>query len=232
MSDISKYLYYEDESAKIYLADCRDVLPQLESVDLVLTDPPYGINLNTDNSRFSGGNVASVVRRGNGRGTANGEAVINDSRPFDPSFLLSYGKSQVIWGWNHYPDLLPRGACLVWLKRYDEAFGTFLSDAELAWMSKGHGVYCRRDLSNTSITRVRVHPTQKPVGLMKWCLSFFPEAKTILDPFMGSGTTLVAAKSLGLKAIGIEVEKKYCDIAVERLRQRSLFALPELQEAA
>ena len=214
--------YYEQDGIVIYHGDCREVLPQLGPVDLVLTDPPYGVNLNTDNSRFSGGHVASVASLGNGRGSGNGKPIKGDAAPFDPSFLLQYGKHQVIWGWNHYPDKLPRGTCLVWIKRNDAAFGSFLSDAETAWMSKGHGVYCRRDLSNNAIARQRVHPTQKPLGLMKWCIEFFPHAETVLDPFMGSGTTLLAAKELGRRCIGVEIEEKYCEIAAKRLSQMTL----------
>jgi site-specific DNA-methyltransferase (adenine-specific) len=93
----------------------------------------------------------------------------------------------------------------------------------LAWKSKGVGVFCRKDLSNNSIANSRVHPTQKPVALMRWCLSFFPDAVTVLDPFMGSGTTLMAAKLEGRKAIGIELDESYCEIAAERLRQGVLF---------
>lgn len=211
--------YYDKDGITIYCGDCRDVLPTLPKCDLLLTDPPYGIKLNTDNSRFSGGTKGNRAKQGDGIGTANGKPVANDDKPFDPLFLLSHTSDQVIWGWNNFPDKLPRGACLVWLKRFDEAFGSFLSDAETAWMSNGHGVYCRRDLSNNAITNERFHPTQKPLSLMKWCLSFFPNASTILDPFMGSGTTLVAAKLLGRRAIGIEIEERYCEIAVNRLRQ-------------
>ena len=215
--------YYEHDGITIYHGDCRAILPELPKVDLVLTDPPYGIRLNTDNSRFSGGTRESIAKRGgSGVGSANGERIINDDRPFDPSFLLERGTNSIIWGWHNFPDKLPRGTCLVWLKRYDEAFGSFLSDAETAWMSKGHGVYCRRDLSNNAISNKRTHPTQKPLSLMLWCLEFFPKAETILDPFMGSGTTLVAAKNLGRRAIGIEIEEKYCEIAVKRLAQEVL----------
>lgn len=214
--------YYEDDSCTIYHGDCREILPEIGAVDLLLTDPPYGIELNTDNRRFTGGHTASKAKRGNGIGPAQGRRIVADDKPFDPSFLTIYGRHQVIWGWNHYPDSLPRGACLVWIKRYEEAFGTFLSDAELAWMSKGHGVYCRRDLSNTKITRQRQHPTQKPLSLMAWCLSFFPGATLVLDPFMGSGTTLLAAKNLGRRAIGVEIEERYCEIAAKRLAQEVL----------
>lgn len=217
--------YYEHAGITIYHGDCREILPwlpALDSVDLVLTDPPYGIGLNTDNSRFSGGSAGSMAKRGDGSGTGAGSPVIGDESDFEPSFLASYGQHQIIWGWNHFPDKLPRGACLVWLKRYDAAFGSFLSDAELAWMSKGHGVYCRRDLSNQSIARERSHPTQKPLTLMSWCMSFFPDSGLILDPFMGSGTTLRAAKDLGRQAIGIEIEEWYCEIAAKRLSQEVL----------
>jgi len=210
--------YYEQDGITIYHGDCREILPQLPSVDLVLTDPPYGINLDTDNGRFSGGTAASVARRGKGAGTGSGP-IIGDEKPFDPGFLLRSGKHHIIWGWNHFADRLGAGTCLVWLKRYDQAFGSFLSDAEIAWMSTGHGVYCRRDLSNNAITNIRSHPTQKPVSLMAWCLGFFPAARVVLDPFMGSGTTLIAAKQAGRKAIGIEIEERYCEIAAERLAQ-------------
>lgn len=214
--------YYQDGAVTIYHGDSREILPTLDPVDLVLTDPPYGINLNTDNSRFSGGNIASVSRRGNSAGPSEGQRVLNDKDPFDPSFLLSYGKNQIIWGWNNYAEKLPRGACLVWIKRNDKAFGSFLSDAEIAFMSKGHGVYCQRDLSNAAITNSRIHPTQKPINLMKWCMAFFPDAKTVLDPFMGSGTTLRAGKDLGRKAIGIELNERYCEFAALRMSQEVL----------
>ena len=211
--------YYQDDAVTIIHADCRDILPLLEPVDLVLTDPPYGVAHDTDNSRFSGGTAENMAKRGNGIGSANGQPITNDDKPFNPSFLLAYGESQVIWGWHNFPDKLPPGSCLIWLKRYDEAFGSFLSDAETAWMSKGRGVYCRRDLSNNAIANERLHPTQKPCALMKWCLEFFPDANLILDPFMGSGTTLRAAKDLGRKAIGIEIEERYCEIAAKRMAQ-------------
>lgn len=211
--------YYDHADITIYHGDCRDILPRLPKVDLVLTDPPYGIDLNTDTTRFSGGSAASRSRRGRG---STKPAVSGDKGAFDPSFLTEYGSDQIIWGWNNFPDKLPAGACLVWIKRHDAAFGSFLSDAETAWMSKGHGVYCRRDLSNCAIAKERVHPTQKPLGLMAWCLGFFPRTQTTLDPFMGSGSTLRAAKDSGIRAIGIEIEEKYCEIAARRLQQEVL----------
>jgi DNA modification methylase len=211
--------YYQHGGITIYNADCRLVLPTLPKCDLLLTDPPYGMNLNTDNSRFSGGTAGNMAKRGNGPGTGAGIPIIGDDESFDPRPLLACADNQIIWGWNHFADKLPKGTCLVWLKRYDDAFQSFLSDAEVAWMSKGCGVYCRRDLSNNAIANERVHPTQKPLALMKWCLSLFPDAKTVLDPFCGSGTTLVAAKAMGLTAIGIELHEPYAEIAAKRLSQ-------------
>lgn len=206
-------------SVDLRLGDCLDILPTLSGIDLILTDPPYGIALNTDNSRFGGGTAGHIGRKGNRVGSANGAPVLGDDESFEPAFLLDYAANHIIWGWNNFPDKLPRGTCLVWLKRYDEAFGTFLSDAETAWMSKGHGVYCKRDLSNNAIANERVHPTQKPVSLMVWCLQFFPDAKTVCDPFMGSGTTGVACAKLGRNFIGIEKDPGYFAIAQKRITE-------------
>ena len=211
--------------ATLLLGDCRSLLDGIGEVDAVVTDPPYGIGLNTDNSRFSGGKPSSIANRGASIGSAGGAPIVGDDVPFDPSFLLSLACPKIIWGWNHFPDALPRGTCLVWIKRNDAAFGSFLSDAELAWFSRGHGVYCWRQMSPPPVDRC--HPTQKPIALMEWCLGFVPNARTILDPFMGSGTTGVACARLGRRFIGIEIEERYFDIACRRIeaaqRQKDLF---------
>ncbi len=203
----------------LYLGDCLDVMPTLGEVDAVVTDPPYGIGLKTNNLRFSGGKEENAQQRSKRAGPAGGSKILNDDKPFNPSPLLKYGQHQIIWGWNNFPDLLPRGASLIWLKRNDGAFNTFLSDAELAWLSKGHGVYCCRDLSNAAITLNRKHPTQKPLSLMRWCLGFLPNSQTILDPFMGSGTTGVACVQLDRKFIGIELDPDYFNIACQRIEE-------------
>jgi site-specific DNA-methyltransferase (adenine-specific) len=202
--------YYSDDLVTIYHGDCREWLPDAEAI---VTDPPYGMGWDTDSSRFSGG--LDPTRRG-GR---KAPRVVGDDEPFDPRPWLRYS-DVILWGANHYGQLLPRGTTLVWLKRLDAAFGTFLSDAEIAWQKGGHGVYCFRDLSLNAETSARHHPTQKPVSLLRWCVA--KTEGTVLDPFMGSGTTLVAAKSLGRKAIGIEIEERYCEIAARRCSQEVL----------
>jgi len=210
--------YYEHGGVTIYHGDCREVLPTLTGVDAVVSDPPYGMANDCDYARFSGGSQKSISRRGSGKTYQTG--VIGDGEPFDPAPLLAFPRV-VLWGFHHFAERLPVGSVLVWLKRLDPAFGSFLSDADLAWMKGGCGVYCRRDLSMNADTNSRAHPTQKPVPLMGWCIerAKVPAGGLVLDPYMGSGTTLVAAKLHGFTAIGIEIEERYCEIAAKRLSQ-------------
>lgn len=209
--------YYSHAGITIYHGDCREILPGIKA-DAVVTDPPYGMGWDTDCSRFSGGKVTGhgYVKSGAAR-----EQVVGDDEELDPTPWLGFGHV-ILWGANHYAQRLPVGTTLVWIKRNVEAFGSFLSDAEVAWMKGGYGVYCFRDLSMTSDGRrgVRVHPCQKPQPLMRWCIE--KTEGVVLDPFMGSGTTLRAAKDLGRKAIGIEIEERYCEIAAKRLAQEVL----------
>lgn len=216
-------------NADLWLGDCREILPALPKVDAVITDPPYGMDWDTDSTRFSGG----ARRRGAGRDDWG--AIAQDSAPFDPSPLLNFPRV-VLFGANHYSNMLPVGTTLVWLKKADHLFGTFLSDAEIGWMKGGHGVYCyRKQFPPPSRMaenggREAAHPTQKPIGLMAWCIGLtkVPAGAVVLDPFMGSGTTGVACMNLGRRFIGIEIERRYFDIACERIenaqRQERLFA--------
>lgn len=206
--------YYDHGGITIYHGDCREILPGLGKFDLLLTDPPYGMSNDADYTRFTGGDGGQKRRKH--------EPIAGDFEPFDPTPLLGHGGA-VLWGSNHYSARLPVGSTLIWLKRSDLALGTFLSDAEVAWKSGGHGVYCRRDLSLQGQTCFRKHPNEKPVALMSWCLGFFPEAKTVIDPYMGSGPVAKACKDRGLKYVGIELVEKYCEIAVKRLAQEVLF---------
>jgi len=213
--------YYEQDGITIYHGDCREMLP-IEA-DAVVTDPPYGMRWNTDNARFSGG--AKVRKPHWSRGKAWDSGVRGDTEPFDPTPWLCF-RRVVLFGANHFAKHLPVGTTLVWIKRNDAAFGTFLSDAEVAWMKGGHGVYCFRDVSSNGAGANfdKWHPTQKPVSVMSWamCKAKVERSDVVLDPFMGSGTTLVAAKNLGRRAIGIEIEERYCEIAAKRLSQRVL----------
>jgi DNA modification methylase len=213
--------YYERDGIVIFHADCREVLPTLEpgSVDLVLTDPPYGMNNDCDYTRFTPG--PNTDHHANGNAGRWHPQVVSDDEPFDPTPWLAFPRV-ILWGWNHYAARLPIGTTLVWLKRYDDGFGSFLSDAEVAWMKGGHGVYARRDVSLQGQSRHRHHPTEKPVGMMSWCIGKAGGTGTILDPYMGSGPVGVAAMLAGRPYIGIEIEERYCEIAAKRLSQEVL----------
>lgn len=212
--------YYEHGGITIYHGDSVTITAGLGREFAVVSDPPYGMAWNTDTTRFSGG------REPKRRGGVVAPRIANDSTPFDPSPWLRYPRT-ILWGANHYAQRLPVGATLVWVKKPAHLYGTFLSDAEIGWDSNGHGVYvCDAPFFSTDrATEVGghgLHPTVKPLKLMAWCIERTPADLPILDPFMGSGTTLRACKDLGRKCIGIEIEEKYCEIAVRRLAQEVL----------
>lgn len=202
------------DDVTLYHGDCLDILPTLGQVDAVVTDPPYGINWDTNLARFTG------KRKHGGLGRNYDAFIRGDDAPFDPSPWLKYD-NVVLWGYHHFSARLPSGSVLVWIKRFDSAFGSFLSDAELAWMKGGYGVYCKRDMSLLGETNDRAHPTQKPVSLMEWCMdkAKVPIGAIVLDPFMGSGTTGVACVRTGRRFIGIEIDPTYYAIAERRIRE-------------
>ena len=205
--------YYDDGQITIYHGDCREILPLLDKVDLVLTDPPYGIKRD--------GKKLSTSRQSTG--TKEYKSFGWDSeRPSGGTFekVLAAGHDCIIWGGQYFADLLPaEGGWLIW----DKGQRLCQADAELAWTTRRAPV--RIWLANRGSLHIdgAVHPTQKPLSLTRWCLEFFPDAETIIDPFMGSGTTIRAAKDLGRRAIGIEQVEEYCEIAVKRLAQEVLF---------
>lgn len=201
--------YYQDEAVTIYNADCRKVLPFLERFDLLLTDPPYGIG--EDGGRFRD-------RKGGGhRVLPKGGWDAERPQPHVLHTAMAAAEECVVWGGNYFADLFP--ASRGWLY-WDKKMGGDFSDGELAYTSRDAVLksfsYCNKEHG-------KVHPTQKPLALMRWCLSLVPDAATVLDPFMGSGTTLVAAKLEGRRAVGIEISEKYCEAAANRLRQGVLF---------
>jgi hypothetical protein len=153
----------------------------------------------------------------------------NDETTEAMEYALELPGQKIVWGAHLSPWLVRnRGSWLVWDKRFDNG-KAMLADAELAWWSKGAGVYIHKHTwqgmigNKSGIPMKRIHPNEKPVGLMRWCLSLMPDAKTILDPFMGSRTTLLAAKMEGRSAVGIEINEAYCESAAKRLQQGMLF---------
>lgn len=213
--------YYDEGGITIYRADCREIAPALGLDFALVTDPPYGMDWDTDSTRFTGGQY----KRGDGRDDWG--AVRGDAEPFDPAPWLVY-PAVVLFGFHHFAAALPVGTVLVWIKKADHLFGTFLSDCELAWRKGGYGVYAHRQQFPPPSRMAETfgecaHPTQKPVALMRWVIERAGRADLpVLDPFMGSGTTLRAAKDLGRRAIGIEIEERYCEIAAKRLAQEVL----------
>jgi site-specific DNA-methyltransferase (adenine-specific) len=217
---------------ELYLGDWREAVPGLDDVDAIVSDPPYGMRWNTDSSRFTGGN--------RGKGRADWGAIAGDDEEFDPTPWLTY-RHVVLWGANHYARRLPAGTTLVWVKRHPNNFGAFLSDCEVGWRKGGHGSFAfykpfspdLRSVEATGAAGNYVHPTQKPVALMEWSISYCGEAATILDPFMGSGTTGVAAIKLGRKFVGVEIDPTFFAVACRRIedaaKQPNLFGATELQ---
>ena len=200
----------------LYRADCRDVLPLLPNVDAVVTDPPYGIDYDPE---IYNGNFTNRV--------------IGDGAPFDPEMLLAVSGEKIIWGANNFAQRLPRGGWACWDKRCSEAADRILgSPFELAWFSNPKKYKMARILHAGKLNADgndarRDHQTQKPIALMVWCIGQLSGTPaTILDPFMGSGTTGVACVKLGRKFIGIEIDEKYFDIARRRIEQA--YAQPDL----
>lgn len=211
--------YYADDLVTIYHGDCREWMPE---ADVIVTDPPYGI-----------GWTGTTASHGH-RVLRKAFAIIGDDKPFDPTVVIALGKPTVLFGANHYADRLPASpSWIVWDKRPTGQVDRY-SDGELAWTNLGGPlrIFRRLWVGGGSLGKengipagdgrpVGLHPTQKPLDLMRWVIRKCPEG-TILDPFMGSGSTLVAAKSLGRKSIGIEIEEKYCEIAAQRCSQEVL----------
>jgi len=206
--------YYQDDYTVIYNNNCVDVLGEIKNVDLFLTDPPYGIG------------------EANGKNKSRGKFAISkdygvsdwDNQTIDIETIndfIKLSKKSVIFGGNYY-NLPPSPCWFVW----DKVNGaTDFADCELAWTNLKMAVRMYKHMWHGMLRKgkeERFHPTQKPLDLMKWCILKADKegfSDLILDPFMGSGTTLLAAKQLNRKAIGIEKNKNYCDVAIKRLSQ-------------
>lgn len=192
----------------LWHGDCRDVLPLLPKVDVVITDPPYGIGAD----------------KGAGKSAKKWAAYTGDDRwdesPIDEEMcgrLISAGSSAIIWGGNYF-RLPPTPCWLIWDK--ETAGVTTFADCEVAWTNLPKAMRLKRHLWSGPYMREReerVHPTQKPLGIMRWCIEQAGDVSTVLDPFMGSGTTGVACAQMGKAFTGIERERRYFDIACERI---------------
>ena len=214
---------------RLILGDCLQVMPTLGRFDAVVTDSPYGIGFSHGGG---GGKLARSTR-------LDHMPIIGDEKPFDPAPLLALGIPAILWGGNHFADRLPASqSWLTWDKRCAD-YSNDQADCEMAWTNLGFPARMFRHVWNGMLRgseskTPRVHPTQKPVALMEWCLGFLPDAKTILDPFMGSGTTLVACQRMGRAGTGIELDPDYFDIACRRVdeaaRQPDLL-IPETRQA-
>lgn len=198
--------------AQLYLGDCAAILPTLQPVDLVCTDPPYGI-----------GEAAGKAKTRKGLGPTRDYGNDDwDSAPVDPAVMAlvrASGRWLIIFGGNYY-DCPPAKCWLVWDKMNG---GNDFADCELAWTNLPKAVRRIQYLWNGMLREKGAqrgdHPTQKPLEVMKWCIGHAPANDTILDPFMGSGTTGVAAIQMGKTFIGIEREPKYFEAACRRIRE-------------
>jgi site-specific DNA-methyltransferase (adenine-specific)/modification methylase len=198
-------------NATLYLGDCMDILPTLPKVDAVITDPPYGISLNTDYSKLKGS-------------TKTFEPIHGDDKEFNPSLYLSLGVPCAFFGADHFHHYLPAGGTWhIWDKRPQSKSNMF-ADFESWWTSWSSGpsrIFRYQWVCGVhpGSTPERIdHPTVKPVSVMAAVIES-TKFKTILDPFMGSGSTGIAAIQLGRSFIGIEREPKYFDIACKRIEQ-------------
>ncbi|MFH1738341.1 MAG: DNA methyltransferase [bacterium] len=201
--------YYTSPSGlgTLYCGDCLDIIPQLGPVDAVVTDPPYGLG-----DKWVGG---TWFTRG---AYKNGVDWDTEAPQKTIEMCLRFGNEHIVWGGNYF-SLPPSRCWLAWTK--DTNMQT-MSDLELAWTDLDRPA----KMFHASRHWNREHPTEKPITLMKWCLGFL-EGETVLDPFLGSGTTAVACERLGRRWIGIEISEDYCAIAARRIadetRQRRMF---------
>ena len=200
---------------------CGDSLPLMKlipdnAIDLILCDPPYGIGADKGVGGFGSSQHTAKKYKDNWDNIRPSQEIFNE--------ILRVSKNVIIFGGNFFADLLPvNGHWIVWDKKGEIKFDNPFGDAELAWTNidkKSVKKYTVIQQGFVSKEKIRYHPTQKPVELFGKILRDYSKSNDIiLDPFLGSGTTCVAAKELGRRYIGIEISQKYVDIANKRLSQ-------------
>ena len=204
--------FYDRDGITIYHADCRVILPHLERFDAVVTDPPYGMG-----DKLTGGEGSRWRRHF--KSESHGW---DKERPTTDTIrqVVGMGQQAIVWGGQFF-DLGPARCWLTWNKIIRNWSS---SEHELAWtnLDKPNRAF---DYSHGQLASEgkHWHPTQKPLPLMQWCIRLLDEPETVLDPFAGAGTTLVAAKLSGVRAVGVEANLEYCENAVKRLAQGVLF---------
>lgn len=225
--------YYQDDNCEIYHGNCEDLVPSMaRGFDLLLTDPPYGIGADSIQAERANTQRGAAITASKDYGSETWDQTPPSAELLD--MLVASATRAIVWGGNYF-QLPPAPGWLVW----DKVNGSnAYADVELAWTNlpiaarlfqwRWHGMLQQHGGARKE---ARFHPTQKPLALMKWCISkasarikIDKQAKlSILDPFMGSGTTLRAAKDEGMQCVGVEREERYCEIAASRLEQGVLF---------
>ena len=216
------------EINKVYCGDCLDIMKEIpdKSIDLVLTDPPYGIDIGKMN--FTNSVDGGVAKRNDYKGKADWDKETPTKEYFEQIFRIS--KNQIIFGGNYFTDKLSSSGCwIIWDKRVEDKYSNDFADCEMAWTSFKKPSRIIRYLwsgmlqGNMQAKEKRQHPTQKPTEVIRKILNDFSEPnQTILDPFLGSGTTAIACQELHRNFIGIEISPEYCKIAEDRLKQKPL----------
>lgn len=204
--------YYEHAGITIYHGDCREILPGLPKVDLVLTDPPWNLNYFKDDDK----DWSEYARW---LGTVKDACLEKTQGPciiFQSTKAIGH-IAHLFKDWEMFASV--KNFCQMFTTKLPNAFDLAFISHSRSFVGQGRNWHIGNNANRKNVCSG--HPTSRPFDTIKYLLSMF-EAETILDPFMGSGTTLVAAKELGRKAIGIEIEEKYCEIVVRRLQQEVL----------
>jgi site-specific DNA-methyltransferase (adenine-specific) len=201
------------ENVALHRGDCREIMPDLPPVDAVVSDVPYGVG-------YVHGAVVRERSTGKWNSKHHGERIEGDDKAFDPAHLL-FAKEVLLFGANHFSSKLPDGRWLIWNKRRGiEDVKFSMSDGEMAWLNTPGATRIFHHLwfgvCRDSEIGKHNHPTQKPVALLEWCLGFI-KGRLILDPYMGTGPTGVAAVNQGRGFIGIELKQKFFDIACRQV---------------